>query len=255
MNTVNIGERIGEMVEIPVGQLVATGPHRAAILEKWGLDYCCGGKRTLAEACRERSLSADDVARELLGADTAREAAGETIAPETDWNSAPLSDLCDHIERAHHDYLRANLPRIATLTMKVAAAHGSTDERLQALHALFLQFQNEMENHTLKEDRIVFPWIRVQEKQSGTLGNIAVPIEVLRAEHDDAGEALRVMRVLTDNYTVPVTACNTYRALIAALVELEADMHQHVHKENNILFPRALENWKQQDLRNKTATA
>lgn len=252
MNTENIVRLIEEMVQTPVGRLVADGPHRASVLEKHGIDYCCGGRRALSDACRERGLSTTDVARELLWADAARQMI-DTPCSTMDWNHAPLSELCDHIERTHHDYLRAQLPRISGLTQKVADAHGESDIRLVALRLVFERFRAELMEHTEKEEVILLPWIRTLEMDGVSVGGPAIGVDELIAEHDDAGEALRSMRELTDDFNPPDTACNTYRALIAALSELEADMHQHVHKENNILFPRALEERKRHESGNKAA--
>jgi regulator of cell morphogenesis and NO signaling len=252
MNGLDRTERISQIAETPVGTLVVEGPHRSRLLEERGIDYCCGGRRTLEQACRERGLRAAEVAAELLREDETRDRMPEPL-PGTDWSRAPLTELCAHIERTHHDYLRAALPRIASLTEKVAAAHGSADCRLVSLHTHFAHFRAELEAHTRKEETVLFPWIRsleAVEPDGGptfgaccctVCGDVAEPIQVMLAEHDDAGAALRRMRALTDDFTPPPYACNTYRALLAALTELEADMHQHVHKENNILFPRALE--------------
>lgn len=252
MKSKNAAALVAKLVETPVGRLVAEGPHRARLLEEHGIDYCCGGRRTLNDACQERGLIANDIARELLWADMARTMA----VPTTDWNRASLSELCDHIERTHHEYLRTALPRITYLMEKVAAAHGETDRRLLSLQHLLARFREDLETHTLKEELVAFPWVRrleVTDQDGGSVASAAVPFEVLMAEHDDAGEALRQMRALTDDFTPPDTACNTYRALIAALSELEADMHQHVHKENNILFPRALELQKSRDAKERSA--
>ncbi len=240
MDGVSIADRITEMGGMSVGRLVAEGPHRAHLLEKWGIDYCCGGRRTLDEVCHERALTTAKIVRELLQVD----AIMQEVVPTTDWNRASLCELCDHIERTHHDYLRKSLPRIDNLMEKVVAAHGSADERLMTLQSLFAQFRDELDMHTQKEEQILFPWVRILEvtaKDGTTVADAAVPIETLLAEHDEAGGALRRMRTLTDDFVPPETACNLYRALMKALAELEADMHQHVHKENNILFPRVLD--------------
>ncbi len=227
------------MLDSTVGQLVAEQPARSRVFERFGIDYCCGGKKSLAAACTEKGLSAELIVREIAQLDES------TPPPEVDWNHAPLSHLCDHIERTHHDGLRVALPRLTMLTEKAAAAHGDRDRRLHDLRDLFASFRAELEAHMAKEELILFPHIRKMEAsgmpQAFHCGPVANPIRVMLAEHDDAGEALSAMRILTDNFTAPSNACNTYRALIEALTALETDMHQHVHKENSILFPRAEE--------------
>src|SRR5581483_9505995 len=222
-----------------VGQLVAEQPARSRIFERLGIDYCCGGGRSLADACAAKRLDAQAVLRDLEACDAA------APAPETDWTQATLTELCDHIEQTHHAYLRQALPRLSALTEKVARAHGAKDPRLLDLHATFGGLRAELEAHMAKEEFILFPLCRQLEGATARprfhCGSVQNPIRVMVAEHADAGEALEEMRALTDDFTPPVGACNTYRAMLQALEELEADLHQHVHKENNLLFPRAAE--------------
>jgi regulator of cell morphogenesis and NO signaling len=221
-----------------VGRLVAAQPSRSKVFERWGLDYCCGGKKPLAEACAERGLEPETVLRELAAED-----ARPTAGVGTDWTTAPLSALCDHIIATHHDYLREALPRLTLLTDKVANAHGDKRPELRDVATLFATFRRELENHMRKEEVILFPLIKTLETvemlPAFHCGSVANPIQVMELEHDDAGAALERLRALTNGFTPPPGACNTYRAMLDALAELEADMHQHVHKENNILFPRA----------------
>ena len=224
-------------IEKTVGQLVAEQPARSRVFEKAGIDYCCGGKKPLGQACAEKGIDTDALVREIEALDAA------APAPEVDWTQESLAKLCDHVQHTHHDYLKESLPRLTWLTEKVANAHGDRDFRLAQLAAVFHAFRQELEAHMMKEEMVLFPLIRRMES-AGTLahshcGSVQNPIRVMLMEHDDAGEALAKMRALTDDFTPPQTACNTYRAMLNVLAELEADMHQHVHKENNILFPRA----------------
>lgn len=221
-----------------VGQLVRERPARARVFERFGIDYCCGGRRPLDQACRERQLDLGLVLDALNELDP--HAHGADAA---DWSTAPMGELADHIEATHHAYLRRELPRLAGLLEKVVAAHGDRHPELWDVRMVFAGLKAELENHMLKEERILFPMVR-QLERAATLprfhcGSVGNPIVVMEHEHDAAGAALASLRSLTDGYTPPAGACNTYRALLDGLAELEADLHLHIHKENNILFPRA----------------
>jgi regulator of cell morphogenesis and NO signaling len=222
-----------------VGQLVAQKPSRSRFFEKLGIDYCCGGKRSLADACAAKGLDANTILAVLEVADQQSE--GGLV----DAASMSLTALCDHIEATHHAYLRTELPRLAFLIKKVAGVHGGEDSRLVQLDDVFTAFVEELRSHMMKEEQVLFPIIRKIELYSGPqsfhCGSVNNPIAVMEHEHDNAGAALAKMRALTDDFTPPAHACNTYRAMLDALAQLEADMHQHVHKENNILFPKASE--------------
>ena len=226
-------------IEKTVGQLVAEQPARSRVFEKAGIDYCCGGKKPLGQACAEKGIEVDSLVREIEALDAV------TPAAEADWTTESLTALCDHVQHTHHDYLREALPRLSFLTEKVSNAHGDRDFRLAEVAVVFAAFREELESHMMKEEMILFPLIRRMESEGTTAhshcGSVRNPIRVMVSEHDDAGEALAKMRALTDDYTPPATACNTYRAMLDALATLEEDMHVHVHKENSILFPRAEE--------------
>lgn len=220
-----------------VGDWIVRQPSLARVFERHGIDYCCGGKRALAVACRAAAVSAEEVLTEL------RMASATAPTPMQDWQRAPLGDLCRHIESTHHAYLRTELPRLGALLTKVIRAHGARYSELEQLGVVFAAFRAELEQHMYKEERVLFPAICEIESASEAprrhCGSINNPISVMQHEHDNAGAALRKMRALTYGYALPENACNTYRALFAGLAELEQDMHTHVHKENNILFPRA----------------
>lgn len=225
------------LLETPVGRLVAERPSRSRVLERWGLDYCCGGKKPLGEACEEKHLDANAVERELLAADTA------PGSLEMNWTTEPMPALCDHIVSAHHDYLRQALPRLSGLIEKVCNAHGENHFELYEVQAIFHEFRAELELHMMKEEQILFPLIKSLEAAdihpTANVGSIRYPIGVMESEHESAGAALARMRELTHDFRPPQEACNTYRAMLDGLEELEKDMHQHVHLENNVLFPRA----------------
>ena len=226
-------------LETTVGQLVTQRPGRARIFEAFGIDYCCGGKKPLAQAIREKGLDQRTVLRILETFDA------QEPSDERDWSRSSLTALADHIEKTHHAYLKSELPRLEYLVNKVASRHGSHTPQLVELARVFAGFKLELESHMQKEEVVLFPVCRQMERASTPQqlhrGSVENPIAVMIHEHVDAGDALKRMRELTNDYTSPADACNTYRALFDSLRELEQDMHRHVHKENSILFPKALE--------------
>jgi regulator of cell morphogenesis and NO signaling len=220
-----------------VGELVVDRPSRSRIFDQFGIDYCCGGKKPLAQACQERGLNLDAVLQRLNADETL-----QAPATEPDYAAMDMAALARHIEETHHAWLRVELPRIAALLTKLASAHGQRDPRLIELHALFDHFAGDLLAHMRKEEQVLFPALaRLQagELDSQQKAFIGSPIDAMTREHDEAGAALSSMRRLTDDFAVPAGACNTHRAALDALSNLEQDMHQHVHKENNILFPQA----------------
>ena len=221
-----------------VGQLVAERPSRARVFEKFGIDYCCGCRKPLEQACSERQVDVRAVIDALRHNDERR-------GPERDWSAMGLTRLADHIEQTHHGYLRQELPRLDFLTRKVAAVHGHDRPELLRLRDVFLEFKAELLEHMRKEEAVMFPMCRRLEAGQWPQGPDAVglerPVDVLTHEHEHAGRALEEMRALAADYVPPAEACNTYRAMLDALKELEADMHQHVHLENNVLFPAAIQ--------------
>lgn len=222
-----------------VGELVRDNPARSRVFECYSIDYCCGGKVPLETACAKRGLDPECITQELAGIDER--------ATDTDHDPAgmPLTELADHIVATHHAYLQQEFPRLDFMTEKVANAHGDAEPRLHELRRVFLACREELESHTNKEENVLFPMIRELEAADGPVsfhcGTLANPIRMMEHEHDNAGNALARFRGLTDGYTPPEWACNTYRAMVDALATFERDMHQHVHKENNVLFPKALE--------------
>jgi len=224
--------------ETTVGELVRAVPARSRIFENLGVDYCCGGKKLLAEVCRAKNLDPATVIAMLNALDSAAD------APSANPDAMGLAELCDHIERAHHDYLREELPRLDFMTRKVAAVHGDHEARLLEVRQVFESFNGAMIAHTDEEEAVVFPKIRQLTAANGNRAGIVTELKAvfakLESEHDNAGAALERFKQLTDSYTPPDWACNTFRAMYDALAKLERNMHQHVHKENNILFVKAL---------------
>jgi regulator of cell morphogenesis and NO signaling len=217
----------------PVAQLVTDRPARARIFERLGIDYCCGGDHSLAEACRKHDLDPTTVAEML---DAATDASGPSDT--TDWSEASLGALIDHIESAHHAYLRRELPRLERLLTRVTKAHGDRHAWLRPTLDTFLALKDDLEDHMVSEEEQVFPSIRALEENETTALD-RPGMEQMIEEHDETGAALEELRDLTSDYTPPEDACPKFRAAMKGLDELETNMHQHVHKENNLLFPRA----------------
>ena len=225
-----------------VAEIAAHSLAAVRVFEKYGLDYCCGGTRPLAEACSQKGHDAAAVKEELEAA------LSETPAADDDWSASPLRRLCDHIEAAHHGYLRRELPAIQTRLDRVYSLYNQRyGPTLIGLPEAYAELRQELEPHMRKEEVVLFPAIRAIEEAMEAhrppprliFGSVANPIHLMEAEHDHAGTALQKIREITDNFDIPLHACVTYRALMTGLSELETDLHLHIHLENNILFPRA----------------
>ena len=225
--------------ETRIGDLVASRPALARLFEQLRLDYCCGGRQSLTDACARRGLDVATVTAMLEAADKAL-AAGPA---EINAAAMSLTELADHIEATHHAYVKAELPRLVEMAERVARKHGHRDARLPQVAATVRELTNEMVAHMHKEEAVLFPLVRQIEAGTGDGlpgGSIANPIRQMEAEHASAGGAVARLRELTDGFSPLADDCNTHRALLAGLAEFESDLHRHVHKENNILFPRAL---------------
>jgi len=213
-----------------VGEVAAEAPLATRVFHRHGIDFCCGGGKPLSEICERKGIAVDAVIEEIR---TETEHAG---APVEGWSEAPLSDLIDHIVSTYHESLKEELPRLESMLRKVRRVHGHVDqEKFDRLLDVYLGMKTELDAHMMKEEQILFPMI-----VGGQGPNAGAPISVMEHEHDSAGNALRQINELTDGYTVPDYACNTWRALWVGLDELEQALHEHIHLENNILFPRAL---------------
>ncbi len=223
-----------------VGDLVRQNPNRARVFEKLKIDYCCGGKLPLSQVCEKRGLDASMVLQQIATMDAAVES-----QDLIDVDAMTLSELADHVEATHHAFLREELPRLDFMTERVATVHGDRDHRLQIVRDAFVALNTELVPHMMKEERVLFPLIRQLEASSAPqvfhCGSIANPIRQMELEHDHSGRELAILSESTDGYVPPDWACNTYRAMLDSLRRLEADMHQHVHKENNVLFPKAIQ--------------
>lgn len=222
-----------------VGEWIAQHPQWSVVFEQLGIDYCCGGKKPLDVACKQRGLDAETLATTLQAASALPSAA------EPDAAGMSLTQLADHIEQTHHAYLRQALPAIHQMSARVAERHGDTKPRLRELFNVFDALSQELLSHMQKEERVLFPIIRQLDAQpdgaspADHCGGINNPITQMEHEHDDAGQALAKMSELTDGYAIPADACKTYTTMLQSMAAFEQDMHRHIHKENNVLFPRA----------------
>lgn len=231
-------------VATTVRELAVTRLGATRVFEKLGIDYCCGGNRTLADACVKAKVPVETVADFLVQAELGPHALSEL----EDWQTASLTSLIHHIVEKHHTFTKAELPRLVKLINKVCAVHGAQHPELLQLKTIFLSLKEELEPHLLKEEQVLFPYITqldaAIDQQSPAphafFGTVQNPVRMLSLEHDTAGDLLREMREITNDYAVPPEACMSYRALSQALLEFEADLHQHIHLENNLLFPRAI---------------
>ncbi|CAN5474361.1 iron-sulfur cluster repair di-iron protein [soil metagenome] len=226
-----------------VGELVVERPARAKVFESLGIDFCCGGRKTLEQACHEQAMDPTVVQNVLNLFDVQGDSAGKS---ENDWSVASLTELVTHIEATHHAYLKREFPQLGAWVKKIGARHGEHDPRLVKLATVFEVFVAELTSHMEKEEKVLFPLCRALEAGNfnsinSHCGSIRNPISAMLAEHDDAGDALEQMSELTNGFVAPPDACNTFRAMLDGLAQLRRDMHQHVHKENNILFPKAIE--------------
>jgi len=226
-----------------VRELALENTGAASVFESLGIDYCCGGKQTLDQACRTAGVAVDKVVEALSGASRS-----SSRNQPSDWKVASLRDLIAHITNTHHQYTRRAAERIGPLFEKVCSAHGERHPELFQLRTTFQDLAQELISHLIKEEIILFPYIErleraVAEKQPrppAPFGSVKNPVAMMEHEHDSAGNALRTLRESSHGYQLPADACTSFAALYQALAELEADLHQHIHLENNLLFPRAI---------------
>lgn len=228
-----------ELKAAPLADIVSDDYRAAAILDRYGLDYCCGGARSLDEQCRQKGVDITNVVAEIGALDPEfREAADND--PEA---------LVDHIIGNHHTYIRATVPVIRQHLAKVVAKHGSRYPELSAIAMQFDALAEDLWLHMLKEERVLFPYIRALVKAvdgggarpPDMFGTVQNPIRMMEAEHQHAGDEMAAIRVLSHDYVAPADACTTFRLLFDELDAFEKDLHRHVHLENNVLFPKAVE--------------
>ncbi|MFC7062540.1 iron-sulfur cluster repair di-iron protein [Halobacillus seohaensis] len=222
-----------------VSDIVTQFPKSSDLFKSYRIDFCCGGNRPLSEAIEKRDLSKKEVLQRLNDLYEENESLNQM---QINWDTASSSELIDHIVQKHHRYLQEELPNLSPYVTKVMKVHGGNQPHLKDIHKLFNELKMDLEQHTLKEENENFPLImQYEEKPSEEqLQTIATALTNLEDEHSHAGEILRKLREITNDYSPPEGACGTYRLVYNRLEELEAETFQHIHLENNILFPRYL---------------
>lgn len=222
-----------------VGEIVAAHPFLSRLFEHLGIDYCCGGKQSLAAACGDHDLDLDTTLTLLKSAAKTLDA----TPAEVDAAAMTLTQLVDHIEGTHHAYLKTELPRLLEMADKVATKHHQRDPRLSEMNTVVQSLVDDMIEHMEKEEVALFPLVRRLEAGTAHESDRRMlhgPIQQMETEHNAAGQMTARLRELTDGFTPDEESCNTHRALLSGLAAFEADLHRHVHKENNILFRRTL---------------
>lgn len=228
-----------------VRELAIEIPNATRTFERLGIDYCCGGSRSLNDACMHAHLALKDVLSELEQGSAFRppsESNGQKVSGGT------LAELVEHIVSTHHVYVKQELPRLQQLLRKVVSVHGTAHPELGSIQQVFQAMSAELSSHMMKEEHILFPYIVALENAVSNsrptprpaFGTVSNPVHMMELEHDSAGTALKEIKTLSSNYEPPEGACFSYRTLYTALKEFESDLHQHIHLENNMLFPRAI---------------
>lgn len=229
--------------ESTIGELVTKDFRKAEIFKKYGLDFCCGGKKTLTQACKSKGLDVVQIEKEL------KEVEAQNSTPSQDYNNWDIGFLADYIINTHHKFVTVAIPIIYEYTQKVAKVHGDRHPEAIVIAEKFMLVADELNRHMCKEEDVLFPYIKhlAIAKSNGMkiepspFGTVENPINMMEHEHDIVGKFMEDIKELTNSYTPPADACTTYRLSYAKLKEFEEDLHQHIHLENNILFPKAIE--------------
>jgi regulator of cell morphogenesis and NO signaling len=241
---VKISKKILGEHDETLGEIAAKDLRKAEVFKKYGLDFCCGGKKTVKEACAEKGIDVTRVEKELQTAD--KNITGTRPLPYNDWS---LDFLADYIVNTHHSYVKKTIPDLMSYGAKVASVHGHLHNELHKINRLTDEVCAELASHMVKEETVLFPYIKQlaaaknngSQLQSKNFRSIQSPINMMEHEHEIAGKKLDEIRTLSNNYTLPEDACASYSYLYKTLEEFENDLHIHVHLENNILFPKSLD--------------
>ncbi len=236
------------MTEKTVREIALERPQSIRVFEKFGIDYCCGGAKPLEEVCTQKGVDPGTVLAAI--AELELKAGADDLH---DWSASTLEKLVNHIVTTHHEYVRQEIPRLQTILEKVEAVHGKNHPQVTTVRGLFLELAQEMIAHMMKEEEVLFPYVIWMEKavEAGRpappafFGSVRNPTANMVQEHEAAGQLLQDIRKQCDDFRVPEGVCPTYRAMYQGLEDFERDLHQHVHLENNILFPRALQTEKE----------
>lgn len=226
-----------------VGEIVAEDYRTAEVFKKYGIDFCCGGGVSVAEACKDHGADAGELMGELA------KIIGGGAEGKPDYNEKTLADLADLIVSRHHAYVEANIPVLKEYLQKIARVHGGNHPELNIVLALFLESADDLIKHIKKEELTLFPYIKNMETadKTGTVpnrpyyGSVNNSIAVMLEEHENEGERFSQIQAITNDYAFPEDACNTYKVAFHKLKEFQNDLHLHIHLENNILFPKAAE--------------
>lgn len=229
-------------MELTVGEIASQDYRKVEVFKKYGIDFCCGGKKTLSRVCEEKGISRQQLERELIVAENI------TRIPSQDFSSWSAGFLADYIVQTHHAYITRSIPLIFEYTQKVSRVHGGRNPETVETAKIFERLIEDLKPHRIKEEQVLFPYIRQMEKAvqtggsvHGPFGTVKNPVNMMEHEHELIGELMLEIRHSTHEFTVPDHACNSYRYAYAKLQEFEADLNQHIHLENNILFPMAIQ--------------
>lgn len=224
-----------------LGQIVAKDARKASIFKKYGIDFCCGGNMTISEACEELGLDEIEIRQELLAIESTTVMTDRNMVFD-EWSP---TFLADYIINQHHNYVKSTLPDLQHYAEKVARVHGAQNSELFEINDLVQEVCVEMSEHMEKEERILFPFIKAlfstNEHREEMFSEIQMPIKLMEEDHLKVGNALKAIRRISNNYSLPPHACGSYSFLFKMLDEFENDLHMHIHLENNILFPKAIE--------------
>lgn len=226
-----------------IGELVASDYRTASVFKQHRIDFCCNGNRTIHEACSNKKMDTDRLIAEL------RQVVSSSNNTVIDYTSWPIDLLADYIEKKHHRYVETKIQEIKPFLKKIVAVHGAQHPELAEVEELFTASAGELSMHMKKEELVLFPFIRKMTANQLTgettpaphFGTVQNPINMMHHEHDTEGERFRRIAELTNQYTPPADACATYKVTFSMLKEFEEDLHLHIHLENNILFPKAIQ--------------
>jgi regulator of cell morphogenesis and NO signaling len=235
--------KAGKEEEASIGELVKKDFRKAEVFKKFGIDFCCGGKKTISKVCEEKGIDHQELEKALNNLDL--QAKGKNL----NFDSWSLSFLADYINNTHHNYVKEAIPVILTYAQKVVHRHGESHPEVIGVANHFVAVANELTHHMQKEEMILFPYVKRLEQAfegesavpQAAFGSVQNPIKMIESEHESAGSELEEIRKLTNGYSAPADACTTFKVLYQKLEEFENDLFEHIHLENNILFPKAIE--------------
>ena len=226
-----------------IGELVAEDFRKAEVFSQFGIDFCCGGEKSLKQACEEKGLDKGEVETALAEVET------RPLSSQQNYKNWELDFLTDYIVNTHHKYVKESLPMLHDVSVKVAEVHGGSHPEMHTIASLFAAVAEELSGHMQKEEQILFPLIKElafakhqnAPLESSSFASVENPIKMMEAEHVSAGRNMDMIHELSNSYSLPEDACSSYRMLYNKLNEFEQDLHQHIHLENNILFPKAIQ--------------